>query len=207
MTTPEFVFLLIAWAVAGGSPGPATLAIAGAAMTGGRAAGVVMAAGIQTGSAIWGLAAALGLSAVMLANVWLVEAMRYVGAAYLLFLAFKAARSAIANKPLVPDAAARRSLSALYTRGLLIHLTNPKAIFAWGAIFAIVVPAGSDLSYVFEVFLALSVVSVLVFFGYALLFSTPGFARAYARARRWFEATFAVMFGYAGFKILTAKLT
>ena len=207
MTTSEFIFLLIAWAIAGGSPGPATLAIAGTAMNRGRGAGLAVAAGIQTGSAAWGLAAALGLSAVMLSNAWLVEGMRYAGAAYLMYLAFKAAKSAIANKPLVPAAASKGSLGALYTKGLLIHLTNPKAIFAWGAIFAIVVPAGSPLTYVFEVFLALSAVSVLVFFGYAILFSTAGFARAYTRARRWFEGTFALMFGYAGLKILTAKIS
>lgn len=207
MTTTEFIFLLIAWAIAGGSPGPATLAIAGTAMNRGRGAGLAVAAGIQTGSAAWGLAAALGLSAVMLSNAWLVEVMRYAGAAYLMYLALKAAKSAIANKPLVPVATSKGSLGVLYTKGLLIHLTNPKAIFSWGAIFAIVVPVGSPLTYVFEVFFALSAVSILVFFGYAILFSTAGFARAYTRARRWFEGTFAVMFGYAGLKILTAKLS
>lgn len=207
MSSVDFIFLLVAWAVAGGSPGPATLAIAGSAMTQGRTAGVAVAAGIQTGSAFWGLAAALGLSAVMLANAWLVEVMRYVGAGYLMYLAYKASRSAVANKPLVPAAPTHRSFKRLYMKGLLIHLTNPKAIFSWAAVFAVVVPVGADPAYIFKVFLALSAVSVLVFFGYAVLFSAAGFAAGYARARRWFEATFAVLFGYAGFKILTTRVS
>ena len=43
-------------------------------------------------------------------------------------------------------------------------------------------------------------------FGYALLFSNPVVARGYLKLRRWFEGAFALAFGYAGLKILTAKL-
>ncbi|MEC7964563.1 MAG: LysE family translocator, partial [Pseudomonadota bacterium] len=45
------VFILIAWAVAGGSPGPATLAISGTSMGLGRRAGLTLAAGVVCGSA------------------------------------------------------------------------------------------------------------------------------------------------------------
>lgn len=69
----EFAFLLLAWAVAGGSPGPATLAISGTAMAQGRAAAVTLAAGVVLGSASWGIAAGFGLSALMLANAWVLK--------------------------------------------------------------------------------------------------------------------------------------
>ena len=49
-------------------------------------------------------------------------------------------------------------------------------------------------------------VSMLVFFGYGLLFSAPRIARACARARRWFDGVFAALFGMASIKILTARL-
>ena len=52
----------------------------------------------------------------------------------------------------------------------------------------------------------LAVQSALVFHGYALLFSSRPLAAGYMRLRRWFEATFALAFGYAGFRILTARL-
>ena len=55
-------------------------------MNRGRTAGLAVAAGIFCGSATWGLAAALGLSALMAANAWVVEALRYAGAAELWFL-------------------------------------------------------------------------------------------------------------------------
>ena len=207
MTGFEFSLLLVAWAIGGGSPGSATLAIAGASMNRGRTAGLAVAAGIFCGSATWGLAAALGLSALMAANAWVVETLRYVGAAYLLFLAYKAARSALSDKSLMPVAAGQGGLGRLYVKGLLIHLTNPKAILGWGAVFAIAVPVGALQISVLETYGALLSVSCGVFFGYALLFSTGMFVRGYQRLHRWFEGAFAVLFGLAGLKTLTARLT
>jgi len=207
MTGFEFSLLLVAWAIGGVSPGPATLAIAGASMNRGRTAGLAVAAGVFCGSATWGLAAALGLSALMAANAWVVETLRYVGAAYLLFLAYKAARSALSDKSLMPVAAGQGGLGRLYVKGLLIHLTNPKAILGWGAVFAIAVPVVASQISVFETYGALLSVSCGVFFGYALLFSTGMFVRGYQRLRRWFEGAFAVLFGLAGLKTLTARLT
>jgi threonine/homoserine/homoserine lactone efflux protein len=45
-----------------------------------------------------------------------------------------------------------------------------------------------------------------VLHGYALLFSNPVVVRGYLKLRRWFEGAFALAFGYAGVRILTAKL-
>jgi len=43
-------------------------------------------------------------------------------------------------------------------------------------------------------------------FEFALLFSTAAFIRGYQKLRRWFEISFGLMFGFAGLKILTARL-
>ena len=79
MFTWEFLVLWVGWLIAGGSPGPATLAIAGTAMSRGRRNGFFVSLGILAGSASWGLAAVFGLSAIMLANVWMFELLRYAG--------------------------------------------------------------------------------------------------------------------------------
>ncbi len=205
MSAVEFCALLLAWGMAGGSPGPATLTIAGAAMGQGRRAGVLTGAGVLCGSAAWGLAAMLGMSALMLANAWIAEVVRYIGAAYLLYLALKSVRSALSVKPSLTVASSKEG--GHFRRGFLVHITNPKAILAWGAIFAIVVPPGAPLATLLGTFLALSIVSAIVFLGYGVLFSGAGIVRRYNAARRWFEAVFAVLFGAAALKILTARLT
>ena len=202
----EFFLLLIGWAIAGASPGPATLTIAGSAMGAGRRAGVLTGAGVWAGSAIWGIAAMAGMSALMLSHAWIAEGLRYVGAAYLIFLALKSLRSALSPVSALPPLVTATG-PAHFRRGFLVHLTNPKAILSWGAIFAIVVPPDAAPGAALGTFAALITVSALVFLGYGALFSSPGIIRQYTRARRWFDGSFALLFGAAGVKILTARLT
>jgi threonine/homoserine/homoserine lactone efflux protein len=200
----EFAALLFAWGVAGGSPGPATLTIAGAAMGQGRRAGVLTGAGVWAGSALWGLAAMAGMGALMLSNAWIAEGLRYFGAGYLLFLAAKSLRSAL--RPGQGLALRGAGATGHFRRGFLVHLTNPKAILAWGAVFAIVVPPGAPLATLSGTFAALSAVSAAIFLGYGVLFSSRGAMRVYDAAGRWFDAVFAVLFGAAAIRILTARL-
>lgn len=206
MITVEFAVIWVAWLLAGGSPGPATLGIAGTAMTSGRRPALAFALGILAGSASWGIAAALGLAAIMLANAWIFEVIRIVGAAYLAWLALKAFKSAIK-----PDAAKmgtpfRGSFLSLFSKGAAIHLTNPKAILSWGSIYAIVAPSDASALMLLGYFGMLYAGSSLVFLGYAFLFSSERIVVAYARARRWFDLAFAGFFGFASFKILTGRL-
>lgn len=206
MTTAELVALLIAWAVAGGSPGPATLTISGTAMAHGRAAGVAAGAGVLVGSATWGVASALGMGTLMLTHAWIALSLKYIGAGYLLWLALKSLRSALRPDDTRLQKGLSGPLRRVFLKGLLIHLTNPKAILSWGAIYAIALPAGAGYSAVFTLFFQLVAVSALVFIGYGLLFSTPRISRAYARLRRGFEALFAALFGAAALRILTARV-
>lgn len=194
--------ILLGWAVAGGSPGPATLAISGASMAQGRGAGLLVALGVLAGSASWGIAAAMGFSAVMVANAWMFEVLRILGAGYLLFLAVKSLRAAWRGAPLAVAPATR---SASFLRGLTIHLTNPKAILSWGSIFAVALAPEAGALAVWQLFACLLIGSAMVFLGYAVLFSSAPVARGYLRAKRWFELAFGLLFGAASLKLLTLR--
>lgn len=196
--------ILLGWVLAAGSPGPATLTISGTAMEQGRRAALVLALGVFFGAAFWGLAAALGFSALMRANVWIFDLVRYAGAAYLFYLAVKSLRSAWRG-------AAGRGTPAsggmVFVKGLLLHLTNPKAVLAWGSVYAIALAPGAAALAVWELYALLLSASGAIFFGYALLFSIPVIGRGYARTRRGFEVAFGLLFGAASLKILTLRLT
>ena len=199
----EIWVVLVGWMLAGGSPGPATLAISSTAMGQGRRAGLAVAFGILVGSAVLGCAAALGMAAVMMANVWVFEVIRYVGAAYLLWLAIKSLRAAWYGRAVSLQAAGQ---GRSFLRGLAIHLTNPKAILAWGAIFAIALPPGASHADIWALYGTLILASAVVFLGYAVLFSAPRIARAYGRAARVFDAGFGLLFGAASIRVLTARI-
>lgn len=194
--------------IATGSPGPATLAIADNAMRSGRRFGLAVASGIMTVSLMWSTAAAFGLGALMLANAWALELARYLGAAYLIYLAVMSARAALSASEPAPSGAAAdtASLRRAYRKGLAVHLTNPKPVLFFGSLYSIGMPAGATPLDLVSVILTVGVVSGLVFHGYAVVFSSAPTVRAYKRLRRWFQAVFALAFAAAGVKILTARI-
>ena len=190
---------------ASASPGPATLGIAGTSMRHGRRAGLSLSAGIMAGSYIWSATAAFGVGAILLAHVWMLETVRYCGGAYLLWLAFKSLRSAmvpVAGK--IADMPAPRSH---FMAGLARHSPNPKPVLFFGTLLSIDVPAGTSAGELALVVIIIGLNNAAVFFTYAFLFSNGTMARAYARARRWFEGVFAALFGLAGVQILTMRMT
>ena len=207
MITSGFVMIWIAWLTVSSSPGPATMGIGGTAMNEGRTAGLAFALGICAGSAAWGIAAALGLSALMLANVWAFEVIRYIGVAYLGWLAVKALRRALSSDEVALGNPVTGSLGTLFAKGAAIHLTNPKAILSWGSIYAIVAPNDASLAVLLGYFVKLYTGSLLIFIGYAFLFSSARMVRAYRRARRWFDFAFAGFFGVASYRIFSARLS
>ena len=203
----HLTLIMIAAFIAVASPGPAVLAIAGTSMRAGRRTGLVFASGVTTGSLAWSIGAAAGLSAVMLANAWLIEAIRWFGAGYLLFLAFKSARAAITpGDDAMPQGLALTPGRRAYARGLALHLTNPKAILFFGSLYSFGVPIDASVSDLAMIVVLVGFQSAIVLHGYALLFSNPVVVRGYLKLRRWFEGAVALAFGYAGVRILTAKL-
>ena len=71
--------------------------------------------------------------------------------------------------------------------------------------FAVVVPPGSEMGDVLMALFLLFLVSMVIFWGYGVLFSTARAVSIYQRSRRWIEGGFAAMFGLAGFKVFTSR--
>lgn len=201
----DLPLILIAAFIASASPGPATLAIAGTSMASGRGAGMALASGITIGSLVWSVSAALGLGAVMLANAWIFEIIRYFGAAYLLFLAYKSARSAFSSEEVAVKSLTGRK-STLFAKGFLLHITNPKAILFFGSLYSLGIPSNATFSDLMIVITVVGVQSFFTFHGYAILFSSKPMTRFYLRLKRWFEGVFAIAFGIAGVKVLTTRI-
>ncbi len=107
------------------TPGPDMLLIASRSVSRGRAAGFASLAGIQAGTYCHALAAAFGLSELFLAVPMAYDLVRFAGAAYLLYLAWKTFRAN--GTMLMPTASMTRyPLRKIFRQGLLTNLLNPK---------------------------------------------------------------------------------
>jgi threonine/homoserine/homoserine lactone efflux protein len=115
------------------TPGPDTAVTINGTLGGGRRGGIFTALGVSCGQAVWTLAASAGIAAVLAASRPAFLTVKYVGAAYLLYLGLQAIWSAIRHRPAETAAVGeppRRGALASYRRGLLSDLGNPKmAVF------------------------------------------------------------------------------
>lgn len=198
--------VLLAWAVfalSTLSPGPSTLATLSAAAAEGRRAGLLVGLGVTLGSLSWGLAAATGVTALIIALPGSLPALQMVGAAWLGVLALRAGRDALRSGD---DAAPRRGVGHPLLRGYLIHLVNPNAMLGWAAIVLVGLDGAAPASQAAAI-LAGAAVFALSFYGAcALLASTPRLSRGYLAARRPIDATLALLFGVAAMHLARAAL-
>ena len=199
---PNMALAYLVFFIAVASPGPASLAVAGASMAHGRSQGMAKAAGILSGSVLWGLLSVFGLAAFIVSFEGVLYWLKIVGGLYLLWLGLKAAKSAAAETDPELQDVGSKNLRRQFIGGFLIHVTNPKALFAWGAVITLGLRPDAPWWMGFVVFAGAYMVSVLTMTTFALLFSTKRMMNGYLRLRRWIQGVFAVIFGLAGVKLI-----
>lgn len=202
--------LFLAWgAYAMGilSPGPNVLAVMGTSMAEGRRAGATLALGMISGTFLWGSLTLFGLTAVLSLYASFMTLLKLVGAAYLLWLAVKAFRSAASSAGMATRSlGAGRGMAALYRRGLAIQMSNPKAALTWIAIMSLAVDEAAPLWVGALVVAGAAVISTVGHLAYAYFFSTAPVVALYHRARRGLDAALGVFFCFASVKLATSRL-
>ena len=121
-------------------PGPAVLYITARSASQGRLAGLVSVLAIETANFLQAVAAALGLSAILLSSALAFDVVKYLGAAYLVFLGVRKllSRDGQGGQEVVK----RESLSRIYWQGFLVNILNPKtALFFFAFLPQFVDPA------------------------------------------------------------------
>ena len=105
------------------TPGPAVLFVVARSLEQGRTAGMVSMVGINSASLIHVGFAAFGLSALLMQSAAAFSAVKYVGAAYLLYLGVRTLMSDQQAKGHTSHPVKR---SRLFTQGFIVNLLNPK---------------------------------------------------------------------------------
>jgi threonine/homoserine/homoserine lactone efflux protein len=125
MPATQTIVLFMAAALAlNVTPGPSIVYVMSRSFGQGRTAGLVSALGLGTGSLIHAIAATLGLSAIVAYSPMAYAMVKYLGAAYLLYLGVGLLRQRAV--PLADSVPLQLSLIRVYWQGVLTEILNPK---------------------------------------------------------------------------------
>ena len=197
------------------TPGPDVLYIVSSALRGGVRAGLVAALGITAGCFVHIAAAAVGVSAVLLASSTAFTVLKWVGAAYLLYvgvrLLFSKTPSAIkleATQTYSTWASGRYCLKTVFFKGFWTNVLNPKvALFFLAFVPQFIAPSAENPALQFLLLGILFNVNALpINFGYAVLAGWASRRTAAMQKRlHWLDRIAGAMFIGFGIKLaLTA---
>lgn len=171
------------------TPGPAVLYIVARSMDQGRVAGLVSVLSVEIGNFIHVLAATLGLSALLLSSALAFDVVKYLGAAYLVYLGLRRMLSREALH--APEQLEKQSLWRIFSQGIVVAVLNPKtALFFLAFLPQFVEPAHGSVALQFFTLGSIFVLLAFVTDGmYALLAGTVGKslkgARTFLNAERF----------------------
>ncbi len=176
-------------------PGPAVLYVVTRSVSQGRRAGLVSVLGVHAGSGVHVAAAAFGLSALLASSATAFAIVKYLGAAYLVWLGVQKLRTRqdSGTAPEAPPVPPRR----LFVQGIVVNVLNPKtAIFFLAFLPQFVDPTRGPVALQILVFGACFIVlGMLSDGGYALLAGAlSGRVRRTARSRRRLDRASGVVY-------------
>jgi threonine/homoserine/homoserine lactone efflux protein len=184
-------------------PGPAVLYITARSANQGRMAGLVSVLAIETANFLQAVAATLGLSAILLSSALAFDVVKYLGAAYLIYLGVR--KLLVSEEGKLDGEIKVESLARIYWQGFAINLLNPKtALFFFAFLPQFVDPAKGNVTaqtlLLGVIFVGMAVVTDSL---YALLASSLADRlrgnRHYQKGQRYFAG-----FVYLGLGITTA---
>lgn len=140
------------------SPGPDFLLITRNSLLIGKKTAIFSALGVSAGTIIHTIYSIIGLGLIISKSLMLFSLIKYLGAIYLFYIAFKSLKSHSSQKDSnCGTIKSNMSFTQAFTMGFLTNVTNPKAILFYLSLFTLVIrpttPVPVKMFYGFEVFL------------------------------------------------------
>jgi len=168
------------------TPGPAVLLVISQAVKNGSKASLRGAAGILVGNIIYFVLSAFGLGALLISSATLFQVIRWIGAAYLVFVGIRMLVTKERVDVISQDAASTIPSMRLFSQGLLTQLSNPKAIIFFSALLPQFVSPEQSVT---EQFAILGLISIAI---ELIVLSTYGWAAERGR-RRFLTGKFSLL--------------
>jgi threonine/homoserine/homoserine lactone efflux protein len=163
------------------TPGQDTFFILGRSLAGGRAAGIAAALGISAGSVIHTCAAALGLSALLATSPYAFMAVKFAGAAYLIYIGVRALMSRASGLPGSEAAGTDDGRWTAFRSGIVSNLLNPKVALFFLALMPQFITAGNPNKVAAFLALGLSFVALGVVWCVVLAIAAASLRSAFLR--------------------------
>ncbi|MBG1231722.1 LysE family translocator [Aestuariivirga litoralis] len=174
MTMNSYLAFILAATALAIVPGPTVTIVIANSLKHGTRAGLLNVLGTQIGVIIWLAIAALGLTAAIhMMGVWF-DVLRYVGAAYLVWLGIKLFRSK-GDLAMATDRA--RPHGSFLLQGFVVIMSNPKMLVLFGALIPPFIPSGADVTW--------STLQLGLTFAVIACFSDSLYAILAGRAGKW----------------------
>jgi threonine/homoserine/homoserine lactone efflux protein len=183
-------------------PGQDMILVMSRSISQGQKAGIMTALGVSIGLMGHTILATLGLGALLLASEWLFDTIKFIGAAYLIYLGYqlltlKEHKLAMKDMPKI-------SYKKMFMQGALSNISNPKiTIFYFSYLPQFVVPNGG--SEAFQLFILGTTFAVLTFCLKAPIGFVSGMISSWIKARpivlNYIHKTSGVILVILGFKL------
>ena len=202
----EFIGLMLAFGINAIIPGADFAMVLRQSIAHDRRAALFTSGGIATSILVHGSYTLLGVGVIVGQSLLLFNILKWLGAAYLVYLAISALRSAPPKPPTESDlVAAPRSDFSAFALGFLTNLLNPKAVLFFLALFTSLVSAhtGGDIK-VFYV----ACMSLMLFGWFALVsifFTTASVRQGFFRFGRWFNRVTGITFILLAVRVALAQ--
>lgn len=177
------------------TPGPSVIAVSQSAFALGRARALPYGWGLALGASFWCLASLLGLTLLFRLLPWTFTAMKLLGGAYLLWIAWGMWRQAA--DPL-PDPAQATARGISFAGGIALNLSNPKPALFYSSVLLSIFPAqlsGLDKTVIYAV---AAVMELAFYTALATLMALPLLRRRYYASKFWIDRGAGLAIGLLG---------
>jgi threonine/homoserine/homoserine lactone efflux protein len=201
--TTDIALFIVSGLLLNITPGPDTLYILGRSASQGWRGGAVAALGIGAGLFVHTFAAAIGLSALLAASATAFAILKWVGAAYLVYVGVSLLQARPAPRQPVPAPRAVK-MTTVFLQGFLTNVLNPKvALFFLAFLPQFVDPLASNKALAF-LFLGFVFIFNGTLWNFFIAWSAARAARRINRSSRsvlWLNRTIGAVFIYLGIRL------
>lgn len=189
MLIAEFLTVALVHFLAVISPGPDFAVVLKQSISHGRLIGIVTSIGVGTGILIHIAYTLLGIGLIISQSVVIFNILKYLGAAYLLYIGFKALKSKAVEPTETVSASSQQTMTIkkAFLLGFITNGLNPKATLFFLSLFTVVISPDTPV-YAQAIYgLYMAVATAIVFSVMSIIFTTERVRQQFYRIGHWFD--------------------